>query len=54
MFLAEFGGRDKMAQKVNVINSKHSQSRFRKKLRFSIINLTMKKLPKLDELGIEG
>ena len=24
------------------------------KLRFSIINLTMKKLPKLDELGIEG
>jgi hypothetical protein len=25
-----------------------------KKFRFSIINLTMKKLPKLDELGIEG
>jgi hypothetical protein len=24
------------------------------KMRFSIINFTMKKLPKLDELGIEG
>ena len=29
------------------------KAQFSKKLRFSIINLTMKKLPKLDELGIE-